>query len=190
MSTLNGQKFAGFLAKAPELYGKVTPVVIDGKAPKLGPDDSVDMVLAMREAHGWKNGNNIATWLAAIHSVLKPGGVLGIEEHRAAPDTNPDVTSKNGYLPEKWLIAEVEAAGFKLAGKSEINANPKDTKDYPDGVWDLPPTFEAKDKDHEKYAAIGESDRMTLKFVKVGGKPAMKPAATTPTPAKPGMPAK
>jgi predicted methyltransferase len=177
MSTLNAQKYAAFLAKAPELYGKVTTVVVDGKAPKLGMDGKVDMVLAMREAHGWKNSGTLDAWLAAVHDALKTGGILGIEAHRAPADANPDETSKKGYLPEKWLIAQVEAAGFKLVGKSEVNANAKDTKDYPDGVWDLPPTYQAKDKEREKYAAIGESDRMTLKFVKVAAKPAPKAAA-------------
>ena len=94
--------------------------------------------------------------------------------HRAAPRQarrrSRTESAKKGYLPETWVIDTVEAAGFKLAGKSEINANPKDTKDYAEGVWTLPPTFTLKDKDHDKYAAIGESDRMTLKFVKVAPK--------------------
>ena len=102
-----------------------------------------------------------------INKALKPGGVLGIEEHRAAAGADPTESAKKGYVPEAWVIAETEAAGFKLAGKSEINANPKDTKDYSEGVWALPPTYRNGDKDHDKYAAIGESDRMTLKFVKV-----------------------
>jgi predicted methyltransferase len=164
--TLNGDKFAALLAKAPELYGKVVPVIVDGTAPKLGIDGKADLVLVMREVHNWKNRNTVATWLAQIRAALKPGGILGIEEHRAAPGTNPDETSKKGYIPEKWLIAEVEVAGFRLVGKSEINANAKDTKDYPDGVWDLPPNLRGPAQDRDKYAAIGESDRMTLKFAK------------------------
>ncbi len=183
-STLGGQRFAAFLAKAPELYGKVLPVIVDGKAPKLGLDGTVDMVLAMRELHGMKNNGTLDAWLAEIHTALKSGGVLGIEEHRAAPDANPDVSAKNGYLPEKWVISTVEAAGFKLAGKSEINANPKDTKDYSEGVWVLPPSFALKDKDHDKYAAIGESDRMTLKFVKVAPKAAAPASASAPAKTK------
>jgi predicted methyltransferase len=167
MGTLYAQKWAAFLARSPEAYGAVQTVVVDGKAPKINlPDASVDLVLAMRELHGWKNGGTMDAWLAEINRVLKPGGVLGIEEHRAAADADPAVSAKKGYLPEKWVIDTVTAAGFKLGGKSEINANPKDTKDYPEGVWTLPPTFELKDKDHDKYAAIGESDRMTLKFTK------------------------
>ena len=179
-STFGAQRYAAFLGKAPELYVKVQPIVIDGEAPKLGLDGTVDLVLALRELHGMKNNGTLDAWLSEVHTALKPGGVLGIEEHRAAPDANADESVKKGYLPEKWVIDHVEAAGFKLAGKSEINANPKDTKDYAEGVWTLPPNYALKDKDHDKYAAIGESDRMTLKFVKVAAKPAeAKPAAAT-----------
>ena len=173
--TFYGQRWKAFLEKAPELYGKVQTVLVDGKAPKLGvADGSVDMVLIMRGVHGMKNNGTFATWLGEFQRVLKTGGVLGIEEHRALADANPDDSAKKGYVPEKWVIEQVEAAGFKLAGKSEVNANPKDTKDYPEGVWSLPPTFRQKAMDREKYAAIGESDRMTLKFVKAAPKPAPK----------------
>jgi predicted methyltransferase len=165
-NTFNGQRYKAFLDKAPELFGKVQMVVVDEKAPSLGPDGSVDLVLFMREAHGAANRGTLDGWADAFYRVLKPGGVLGIEEHRAAPGRDPAESAKNGYLPEAWLIQQFEAKGFKLAGKSEVNANPKDTKDYPEGVWSLPPTFRQGDKDREKYAAIGESDRMTLKFVK------------------------
>jgi predicted methyltransferase len=131
--------------------------------------------------------NKMGEWLAEIQKALKPNGVLGIEQHRAKPDANPEESAKKGYLPEKWVIEKIEAAGFKLAGKSEINANAKDTKDYADGVWTLPPSYRLGDKDHGKYAAIGESDRMTLKFVKVA-KAAPK-ADKPPTTAKPTAPA-
>jgi predicted methyltransferase len=120
------------------------------------------------------NGGTFNAWLAEILKALKPGGVLGIEEHRAKADADPMESSKKGYVPEKYVIDTVTAAGFKLAGKSEINANAKDTKDYPEGVWALPPTFQLGDKDRDKYAAIGESDRMTLKFVKPAQKAAPK----------------
>jgi predicted methyltransferase len=180
-STFYGQRFQAFLDKAPEVYGKVQTVVVDGKAPSLTLDGMVDMALVMREVHGMVNQGTLGAWLGAINRSLKPGGVLGIEEHRAKPDADPVESSKKGYVPEKWLIDQVEAAGFKLAGKSEVNANPKDTKDYPEGVWTLPPSFALEGKDHDKYAAIGESDRMTLKFVKA---PPPK-AAATPAPAKP-----
>ena len=119
-----------------------------------------------------------------IRKALKPGGILGIEEHRAPADADPVDSAKKGYVPEKWLIDQVEAAGFKLAGKSEVNANPKDTKDYAEGVWTLPPSLELGDKDKEKYVAIGESDRMTLKFVKAPEKTAA-PAKAAPAKAAP-----
>jgi predicted methyltransferase len=166
-NTLNGQRFKAFLDTSPELYGKVQSVIVDSKAPQLGLDKTVDLVLLIREVHGLHNSKTLVTWLAEANKALKPGGILGIVDHRAKADTNPDETAKKGYVPEKWVIEQVQAAGFKLAGKSEVNANPKDTKDYPEGVWSLPPTYREKDVNRDKYKAIGESDRMTLKFVKV-----------------------
>ncbi|MGO9838935.1 MAG: class I SAM-dependent methyltransferase [Polyangiaceae bacterium] len=179
--TFYGQRFKAMLDKSPELFGKVQAVVVDSKAPKLDMDGTLDAALVMREVHGWVNGGLLDAWLGEIHKALKPGGVLGIEEHRAKPDADPVESSKKGYVPEKWLVDRVEAAGFKLAGKSEINANPKDTKDYADGVWALPPSLQGGEKDREKYTAIGESDRMTLKFVKAPEKAA---ATKTPAPKK------
>jgi predicted methyltransferase len=181
-STFGAQRFAAFLGKAPELYGDVKTVIVDNKAPKLDLDGKLDMVLSVREMHNWVNGGTLDAWLAEIQRSLKPGGVFALIDHRAAPDADPKESAKKGYLPEKWVIATVEAAGFKLAGKSEINANPKDTKDYEKGVWTLPPSFVLKDQDHDKYAAIGESDRMTLKFVK-GASKAAPAKAQTPAPA-------
>jgi predicted methyltransferase len=171
-STFYGQVFKGFIDGAPEAYGKVETVVTDSKAPKLPQEGTVDLAILMREAHGMINGGTLNAWLGEIHRALKPKGVLGIEQHRAPADAKPEESAKKGYVPEKWLIEQVEAAGFKLAGKSEINANPKDTKDYENGVWTLPPSLVRKDKDRDKYIAIGESDRMTLKFVKAPAKPA------------------
>ncbi|HEX8791464.1 MAG TPA: hypothetical protein VF765_10980 [Polyangiaceae bacterium] len=160
-------RFAAFLAKAPELYGKVETISLDYAAPKLAIDSgTVDMVLMMREVHMMRNWGTLGTWLAEALRVLKPGGILGIEDHRASAGTAPEDCAKTGYLPEAWVIAQVQAAGFSLVAKSEVNANPKDTKDYEHGVWTLPPEFTLGDKDHVRYAAIGESDRMTLKFVK------------------------
>jgi predicted methyltransferase len=181
-SSYYGYRTKLFLEALPEVYSKVEPITIDPKAPKLPLEASVDLVLLSRGAHGMHNNKTLGLWLAELHRVLKPKGVLAIEQHRAAPGKNPDETSKQGYLPEAFLIEEVEKAGFKLAAKSEINANKKDTKDHPDGVWSLPPTFRGGDKDRDKYAAIGESDRMTLKFVKrdppkAAAAPAVKPAA-------------
>jgi predicted methyltransferase len=181
--TFYAERVKSFLDSAPDMYGKVETVVVDNKAPKIsGKDGQVDMAIVMRGLHGMVNSGKLDEWLAAIHSSLKPNGILGIEQHRAPADAKPEESAKKGYLPEKWVIEKIEAAGFKLAGKSEINANPKDTKDYAEGVWTLPPTLKLGDKDKEKYMAIGESDRMTLKFTKVAAK---APAAATPA-AKPG----
>jgi len=181
--TLYAQRWAGFLATAPELYGKVETITTDGKNPALpGADGKADLVIVMRGLHGMVNAGTLDGWLAAFNTSLKPGGILGIEEHRAPADSNPTEMSKKGYLPEKFVIEKIEAAGFKLAGKSEINANKADTKDYPDGVWTLPPTLEKGETDKAKFMAIGESDRMTLKFTKLA-KPAA-PATTPTTPAK------
>ena len=176
--TLMGQKWAGFLATSPELYGKVETVVVDNKNPAIpGEDGKADMIVAFRELHGMVNAGTLDGWLAAFNTALKTGGILGIEEHRAPADSNAIEMSKKGYLPEKFVIEKIEAAGFKLAGKSEINANKADTKDYADGVWTLPPTLEKGETDKAKYMAIGESDRMTLKFTKVAKKPAGDMAA-------------
>ena len=171
-STYYGQIFKGFVDGVPEAYGKVETVVVDPKAPKLPQEGTVDLIIVMREVHGLVNNGTLNAWLAEWHRALKPKGALGIEQHRALPDANPTESSKKGYIPEKWLIEQVEAAGFKLAAKSEINANPKDTKDYEGGVWTLPPSLNKKDKDRDKYVAIGESDRMTLKFAKAPAKAA------------------
>jgi predicted methyltransferase len=166
-NTLYGMRTKLFLERLPEAYGKVEPVLVDPKAPKLGADASLDAVLLIRGAHGMNNNQTLGAWLGEFHRVLKTNGLLGVEQHRAKLEANPDESSKQGYLPEKWLIAQIEAAGFRLQAKSEVNANPKDTKDHPEGVWTLPPTLRLGDVDKAKYLAIGESDRMTLRFVKI-----------------------
>jgi predicted methyltransferase len=154
---------------AKDTFDKVQPLIQQrGQPPQLGPDGSYDMVVTFRSVHNWVAAERLPLVLAAIHKALKPGGILGVEAHRANPGAPTDAKSvdKSGYLPEAFVIEQIEAAGFKLAGRSDINANPKDSKDHPKGVWTLPPTFELGQTDHDKYAAIGESDRMTLKFVK------------------------
>jgi len=160
-------RFVAHLRQAPELYGKVRTLVVAYGAPKIALDGTVDMVLMMREVHMMKNWGTLDTWLRASFRMLKPNGILGIEDHRAAPGTDPAECATTGYLPEAWVIERVEASGFKLVARSDINANPKDTRDHPKGVWTLPPELLLGDVDREKYFAIGESDRMTLKFVKV-----------------------
>lgn len=154
------QKFAA----NPTVYGKAQLVEFDPAKPVLGMDGSMDAVLTFRNVHNWRAGKQAEGMFKAFYAVLKKGGTLGVVEHRANKDVPED--DKTGYVSEAQVIALAEQAGFKLVARSEINANPKDTKDYPDGVWTLPPTYELGEKDRAKYAAIGESDRMTLKFVK------------------------
>lgn len=128
--------------------------------------ESLDMVLTIRGWHNWI-ASGLANSLAhEFFRALKSGGVLGIVQHRADPNNPPQPGQNTGYVDEAFLIAMMETAGFKLAAKSDINANPKDTKNWPQGVWTLPPTFALRDVNRDTYAAIGESDRMTLKFVK------------------------
>lgn len=151
-------------ADAPALYGKAKVVGYDPNAPKFGADNSADVVLTFRNVHNWRMAKQAEGMFAGFFAVLKKGGTLGVVEHRAAKDVADD--DKSGYVSEAQVIALATKAGFKLEARSEINANPKDTKDYPGGVWTLPPTYGQGDTDRAKYQAIGESDRMTLRFVK------------------------
>ena len=153
----------------PELYGniKLAEFPNAGTNAKV-PDGAADVVLTFRNVHNWRFSgvDSTAAAFRQMYAMLKPGGILGVEEHRLNENDDPAKEEKSGYMKESSVIAFAEAAGFKLAGRSEINANPKDTKDYPKGVWTLPPRFAEGDVERAKYAAIGESDRMTLKFVK------------------------
>jgi predicted methyltransferase len=158
--------FRVLLAGNPDLYGKASLTVMSREAVKLGPAQSADLVLTFRNVHNWAKAGTADAVFRAFSDVLKPGGVLGVVEHRAAPQTPFERQIETGYMTEAYVIETAHKAGFKLANKSEINANPRDTKDHPGGVWTLPPTLRYGDKDKEKYLAIGESDRMTLKFVK------------------------
>jgi predicted methyltransferase len=162
----NNQKLRDLFAAHPELFDKATLIEVNSASPVLGPPESADTVLTFRNAHNWVMGGNEQVMFKAFFAVLRPGGTLGVVDHRAKPDQPPAEMQTSGYLPEAYVIALAEGAGFKLVGKSEINANPRDTKDYPDGVWTLPPTLTKGDVDRAKYLAIGESDRMTLRFVK------------------------
>jgi predicted methyltransferase len=149
----------------PDLYGEVKWSVLATGKYEIAPAASADLVVTFRNIHNWVWSGTEKDVFAAAFRALKPGGVLGVEEHR-----NKDLQAKPGrgeaYVGEEYAIALIESAGFKLVGRSKINNNPKDTKDYPQGVWTLPPSYAEGDKDRAKYAAIGESDRFTLKFVK------------------------
>lgn len=160
------ERYAAKLAADPMRYGKVEVIEFAPGVSELGPPASADVVLTFRNLHNWMATGKVQAVLAAFHRVLKPGGVLGIVEHRGRTDLPQDPKAKSGYVRQDYAIGLVEAAGFKLVASSEANANPKDSKDHPAGVWTLPPTFRLRDQDRDKYAAIGESDRFTLKFVK------------------------
>lgn len=132
----------------------------------IGPDNSADRVLTFRNVHNWMKAGKLKKVLESFNKVLKPGGVLGIVEHRASNKVKQDPKALNGYVREDYLIEQVEAAGFEFIAKSEVNANYNDSKDHAEGVWTLPPSLRLKEKNKYKYLAIGESDRMTLKFRK------------------------
>ena len=154
------------LAANPALYDKVIVTKLGPEAFEIAPAGSADMVLTFRNIHNWMRRDYAPKVFQAAYTALKPGGVLGVVEHRGNPAVPQDPQAKSGYVNEDVAIKMIEGVGFKLVDKSEINANPKDTKDYEKGVWTLPPVYTEGDKDRAKYAAIGESDRMTLKFVK------------------------
>ncbi len=161
------QKYADKLAAEPEIYGKVSMFEFaPPNKPDLQPEGQADMVLTFRNVHNWLNNDTADQIFAAIYKVLKPGGTLGLVTHRGEEHMVGKEWSKQGYVPEAEVIRLAQQAGLQFVDKAEINANPKDTKDHPKGVWTLPPAYRLKDEDREKYAAIGESDRMTMKFVK------------------------
>jgi predicted methyltransferase len=162
----------GKFAADPTEYGKASIITFNPKAPVFGPAGSADMVLTFRNVHNWTMAGTAPAMFKAFYAVLKPGGTLGVVDHRAAQGASLDSVKASGYLPTDYVIKLATDAGFKLDAQSEINANPKDTKDYPKGVWTLPPTLTLGDQDRAKYLAIGESDRMTLRFVKAGKTPA------------------
>ncbi|MGH1344512.1 MAG: class I SAM-dependent methyltransferase [Nannocystales bacterium] len=164
-----GKQAELFLSGFANLYDDVELVVQPVPETKMGEPGSMDMVLVFRMMHNVHRFELWDAWMKAAHDALKPGGVLAVVQHRAADDANPDDSAPKGYMPEPWLIEKVEGYGFKLEAKSDINQNPKDTKDYEGGVWELPPALQADDANKDKMRAIGESDRSTLKFVKVGG---------------------
>ncbi|MGJ7902469.1 class I SAM-dependent methyltransferase [Lysobacter sp. 1R34A] len=153
-------KFAG----APAQFGKAVVAAYDSYKPAFGPAASADVVLTFRNVHNWRSADQAEGMFKGFFDVLKPGGTLGVVEHRAKADV--PASDKSGYVGQAQVIAMAEAAGFKLEAKSEINANPRDTKDHPNGVWTLPPSNDHAAADAAKYKAIGESDRMTLRFRK------------------------
>lgn len=133
---------------------------------EIAPPGSADLVLTFRNLHNWMEGGYADQALGASFKALKPGGILGIEEHRGRNDQPQDPKGKNGYVRQDYTIALAKKAGFEFVGSSEVNANPRDTKDWVDGVWTLPPSLSQGEKDRAKYVAIGEADNYVLKFRK------------------------
>ncbi|HEU4626884.1 MAG TPA: hypothetical protein VFS52_19135 [Steroidobacteraceae bacterium] len=157
------------LEARPDLYGEVQWSVLAPGKFQIAPDGSADMVVTFRNIHNWVWQGMEKDVFEAAYRALKPGGILGVEEHRNDDPNYEPKQPGQAYVGEDWAIKMIESVGFRLVGKSDINRNPKDTKDYPKGVWTLPPTYALGETDKAKYAAIGESDRFTLKFMKPNG---------------------
>jgi predicted methyltransferase len=164
--TQASRRYLERLEKSPDVYGRTQRIVMKPPAFSFGPDASADLVLTFRNIHNWLPEGYAEAVFTAAFRVLKPGGFFGIVEHRGAPGMTPKQIEDTGYVPVDVVLELADKAGFRLVSRSEINANPRDTKDYPQGVWTLPPFYALKDVDRAKYTAIGESDRMTLKLVK------------------------
>lgn len=168
------EAFRSKYAGRSKLYGRVEVTAFGPTSGPVAPAGGTDLVLFLRNLHNWMAAGIAEKAFRDAFLALKPGGVLGVEEHRAAPGGVPDLLAESGYVDQAYAIRLAQEAGFQLAAASEINANPKDTRDHPFGVWTLPPVRRSSPRgqpddpafDHAKYDAIGESDRMTLKFVK------------------------
>ena len=162
--------FIDKLQGRPDLYSQVRLVSLYPPAhePLPAPAKSLDLILTFRNIHNWTKGGYDQAMFKDFYTMLKPGGHLGVVEHRARPGTSLAQMIKTGYMTEAYVIQLARKAGFRLEAKSEINANPKDNTLHPNGVWSLPPTLRDAAIDQPKMLAIGESDRMTLKFVKPG----------------------
>jgi predicted methyltransferase len=159
----------------PDHYGHIVTTALGAGHYDIAPPGSADVVLTFRNLHNWMDGGYASEALAACFRALKPGGILGIEEHRGRNDRPQDPKAESGYVREDYAINLARQAGFELVGSSEIDANPRDTKDWPGGVWTLPPTLALGNKDRARYIAVGEADNFVLKF----RKPLAKAAALT-----------
>jgi predicted methyltransferase len=159
-------KFQSKLDADPARFGKITVTQFWKDHYDIAPEGSADLVVTFRNLHNWMPAGYADGAMTAFFKALKPGGILGIEDHRAPTDKPQDPKADDGYVRQDYAIELAKKAGFEFVGSSEIDANPKDTKDWPKGVWTLPPSFALGDQDHDKYAAIGEADNFVLKFRK------------------------
>ncbi|MEM5515531.1 methyltransferase domain-containing protein [Henriciella sp. AS95] len=168
------EAFRANYAEYPDTFGEIQYTTYDAESGPLGEPESVDAVLTFRNLHNWMGGDYADKFFNDAYAVLKPGGVLGVVEHRLPSSAEQDPSAPTGYVHEDYVKALAKAAGFEFEASSEINANPADTADHPFGVWTLPPVSRTTDRDGntpegfdaDAYTSIGESDRMTLKFVK------------------------
>jgi predicted methyltransferase len=152
-------------AKAQRI-GTIHETLLGKEHNEIAPAGSADLILTFRNLHNWMDDSYAEQALAACFKALKPGGILGVEEHRGRNDQTQDPRAKSGYVRQDYTIALAHKAGFELVDSSEINANSRDTKDWVDGVWTLPPTLSQGDKDRARYLAVGEADNFVLKFRK------------------------
>jgi predicted methyltransferase len=160
-------RFIKKMRRQPEIYGKVELTVLQPPTRmSIAPEGTADRVLTFRNIGSWMKRDQAAAVFNAMYKALKPGGILGVVEHRNSTKKPQDSRAESGYVTEDYVIALARKAGFEFLAKSEINANKKDTKDYSAGVWVLPPALKLGKKNRKKYLAIGESDRMTIKFIK------------------------
>ena len=161
------KRFMDARESRPDVFGAAEIVTFDPPSPiELGPDASVDLVLTFRNTHNWIVDGGAEQAYAAFFDILRPGGILGVVQHRADEGADPKKSATEGYVPEAYVIALAEKAGFKLVDRSDLNGNPNDEHHHPEGVWTLPPVLRLGAEDAATYVEIGESDRMTLKFQK------------------------
>ncbi len=181
----NVDAFTAAFVNNPNIYGDITLTVATRDGPGLAPDGSADVVLTFRNVHNWMAGGYAPKMFADAYRALKPGGVLGVVEHRLPSRVDQDLTASTGYVHESYVKQLAESAGFVFEDASEVNANPDDTADHPLGVWMLPPNLRAPEAGSElaasysagAYRAIGESDRMTLRFRKPAAPPQLPPTS-------------
>ena len=161
------ENFEAKMAANPELYGKaIIRHLLPPNERAIGPVEGADIVLTFRNVHNWMARNEDEAFFNTFYDSLKPGGILGVVEHRAPDSASRQEMIDNGYVSEAFVKDATARTGFEFVASSEVHANLKDTKDYAEGVWTLPPSYRLGDTDRAKYTAIGESDRMTLKFRK------------------------